>query len=173
MKIISALFLPVFLLLISLVMITSKRDILSDFTEGSKQGIKTCVDLLPTFILLICGTAMFNASGAADYLGELLTPILGRIGIPAELSPLLIVRPISGGASNAIIESILSEHGPDSFQGRVASVMAGSSDTIIYIAATYFSSVKTKKMGYTLPVCFAVMLFCAVFSCLICRIIFV
>ena len=172
MKIFSSLFLPLFLLLISFIMMLSKRDVINDFTEGSRQGIRTCVELLPTFILLICGINMFNASGAADCLSGLLAPLLDKLGVPAELSHLLIVRPISGGASNAVIESILSEQGPDSFVGRTASVIAGSSDTVIYITAMYFSSIKMKKTGYTLPVCFVVMLFCTVFSCLICRIFF-
>ena len=172
MELISNLAVPAVLLLVGVVMTFSKQDMMKEFVQSTAEGMKTCVDLLPTLILLLCAVSMFNASGAAEYLSRFVSPVLGRLGIPEELSSLVIVRPVSGGASTAVMESILSKYGADSFVGRCASVVCGSSDTIIYITALYFSAAGVKKTGYALPVAFLSMIFCLSFSCFLCRIFF-
>ena len=75
-----------------------------------------------------------------------------RVGFPKEVFPLVILRPISGSSSLAMLSNILSKYGPDSFIGRVASVMQGSTDTTIYIISMYFSSIGIKKIKYSLVV---------------------
>mgnify|MGYP003294231001 CR=1 FL=1 len=75
-----------------------------------------------------------------------------KIGFPREVFPLAILRPISGSSSLIVLNDILSKYGPDSFIGRVASVMQGSTDTTIYIISMYFSSIGIKKIKYSLVV---------------------
>lgn len=172
MKLFSGLVVPLILCLVGTIMMLSKRDMMTVFINGATEGMKSCIELLPTFILLICAVKMFNTSGASQIIAGLMSPMLSLIGIPSELTPLLVVRPISGGASNAVIESIFTQYGTDSFIGRCASVIAGSSDTVIYITALYFGSVEVTKTRYTLIVSLTVTFFCTLLSCILCRIIF-
>ena len=172
MELISNLAVPLVLLLVGLIMVFSHKDMMREFAAGATDGMRSCVGLLPTLILLICAVSMFNASGAADILASLISPALSLLGIPAELSSLIIVRPISGGASTAVLESVLREEGADSFVGRCASVICGSSDTAVYILSLYFGAAGVKKTGYAMPAALLSMVFCVAFSCFLCRFFF-
>ena len=81
-------------------------------------------------------------------------------------------RPFSGSASAATLSDLLSRVGADSFTGLCASVIYGSSDTVVYVVSVYFSSVGIRRTRWALPCAFAVMLFCIFFSCFLCRICF-
>jgi len=164
---------PLVLASVGALMLFSRREksqlYFDAFVSGAKYGIETAVKLLPTLVALLCAVSMFNASGAAELLAKLLSPILGALGIPTELATLLLVRPVSGSASSALAAELFSRISPDSYAGRCASVILGSSDTAIYIVAVYFSAVGVKKARHTLPAALTVMLVCAVLACAIVR----
>ena len=147
----------------------SKKTSFDNFLDGTRNGIKICTNLLPTLIILMVSVSMLSASGIVDFLAEKISPFCEKIGIPSEILPLVIMRPISGSASNAMISELFEKYGADSFAGKTASILLGSSDTIIYVCAVYFASVKVKKTRHALPAAFAAMLFCVFFSSLICR----
>ncbi len=128
-----------------------KSDVFTDFTEGVKEGLKTVYDIFPSLFCLVVTIAVFRASGGMELLSELLSPLLNAVGFPPECSPLLLLRPFSGSGSIAIFEQILSENGADSFAGRVASVILGSSETTFYTISVYFAATKVKKTRYALP----------------------
>lgn len=169
---VSKLIVPLVLALTGLGMFFSKKDLFTEFTVGAKEGMKTAVGLLPTLVALISAIAMFNASGAADALAKLLAPMGSKVGIPSEIIPLILVRPLSGGASTALIADIFEKYGADSLAGRCASVIAGSSDTLLYIISVYFGAVGVKKTRGTVPVAFIVASFCVILAVLLCRIFF-
>lgn len=169
MEFISYLIIPLIITVVGFVMLVSRRDLFNAFVVGAKEGLETGVRLLPTLVALIAGVSMFNASGAADAIASLLEPIFSVIGIPSEIIPFLIVRPVSGGASTAMASELFEKYGADSFAGRCVSVIMGSSDTIIYIIAVYFASVQIKKTRHTMPAAFLTMIFCVFFSCFITR----
>jgi len=121
---------------------------------------------------LMVAVAMLNASGAVDFAAKLLSPIADITGLPTELLPLLLTRPFSGSASTAGYTTLLNQVGPDSLAGLCASVIFGSSDTVVYIISVYFSSVGIKHSRHAFPIAFAVMLFCIFFSCFLCRLCF-
>ncbi len=121
-----------------------------DFAEGAKEGIATVVRIIPALVGLMAAISVFRASGALDLLVFVVSPITRLLGIPAEALPLAFLRPISGSATLAMVSDLLKKHGPDSFIGRVASVMMGSTETIFYTIAVYFGSVGIKKTRYTL-----------------------
>ena len=100
---------------------------------------------------LLTAVYMFRASGAMEYLGALLAPTLERVGIPPEVAPLLFIRPISGSGALAVGSELMATYGPDSYIGRVAAVMLGSSETTFYTIAVYFGSVGIVKTRYTIP----------------------
>lgn len=126
-----------------------KVDIFNTFIEGAKEGMKTCKDILPALIILMLCISMFKASGAVDALTDFLAPATRLVGFPEECTPLLLLRPVSGSGSIAIFEQILNETGPDSFAGRTASVMLGSTETTFYTIAVYYSAVKIKRTRHT------------------------
>ena len=132
-----------------------KVDILSAFTEGAKENLKTAVGLLPTLTLLMLGVGMFRASGALEAVTGLAAPFIEKIGFPADCLPLALLRPISGSGALSILENILKEQGADSFTGRVASVLMGSTETTFYTIAVYFGATKVKKSRYALPAALA------------------
>ncbi len=172
MELVSRIVVPLVLALVGGIICISKKDLFSSFLDGAKDGMNTAVRLLPTLVALLCGIAMFNSSGAADALSKMLAPFAEKIGIPEDIVPLVFVRPLSGGASTAVISDILEKCGPDSFAGRCASVIAGSSDTLLYVISVYFGAIGVKKTRGTLPIAFLTMVFCVFFSCFLCRIVF-
>jgi len=93
---------------------------------------------------------VFRSSGAMDILIRILSPVTSLLGIPAEVLPLALMRPVSGMASTGILGDILKTYGPDSFVGRVASTLMGSTETIFYTLSIYFGAIGIKKIRYTL-----------------------
>lgn len=120
------------------------------FLVGAKEGLTTAYTILPTLVGLITAVTMLRASGAVDVLTELITPVAQKLGFPAEIVPVAVLRPISGGGSTALLVGILEEFGPDSFAGRIVSVMAGSTETTFYAIAVYYGAVGVKKSRHTL-----------------------
>ena len=110
-----------------------------------------CGEIVHDIIALLTAVYMFRASGAMEYLGALLAPALERVGIPPEVAPLLFIRPISGSGALAVGSELMATYGPDSYIGRVAAVMLGSSETTFYTIAVYFGSVGIVKTRYTIP----------------------
>ncbi len=121
------------------------------FVEGAKDGLKIAISLAPTLVGLLTAVAMFSASGAIDLLSHSLKPLLSAVGIPADIIPLAILRPISGSGSISIFTSIIEKLGPDSTAGRMAAVILSSTETTFYTIAIYFGSCGIKKSGITLP----------------------
>ncbi len=156
---------PGILLIVGILMIFSPSGLFGEFADGAKDGLKTAVGLLPTLVALICAISMFTASGAADALSSLMSPLLSFLGVPKEAAGLVTVRPFSGGGATAMLSQIFEDHGSDGFIGKCASVIAGSSDTVFYMLGVYFSSVKVTKTRSAVPCALLTMLFCVVFGC--------
>ncbi len=119
------------------------------FLTGAANGISSAISILPALVGLICSVSMLRASGALDFFAHLLTPWLYRLGMPAEVLPLALLKPVSGSGALALIKDVFDTNGPDSFAGRVASVMLGSSETTFYTLAVYYGAVKIKNTRYS------------------------
>lgn len=124
-------------------------DVFAAFTAGAKQGIQTSMNILPSLIALMTCIGMFQASGALDIITYGLRPVTEFLHIPSEIVPLALLRPLSGSGALSVFQNILNEHGPDSFVGRVASVMQGSSETTFYTIAVYYGAIKVSKSRHT------------------------
>ncbi|GAB1476300.1 spore maturation protein [Bacillota bacterium] len=120
------------------------------FVVGAKEGIATAVEILPFIIAIFIGIEAMVSSGAMEYLEDLIGPLLEIMGIPRELSTLILLRPVSGSGSLALVERIVSVYGADSFLGNAASVMAGSCETVFYVIAVYFGATAVKKIRHSL-----------------------
>lgn len=174
----SAWVIPLVVLLAALPMISRKKDYFSAFLAGAKDGLTGAVRLLPVMIALMTALSMLEASGALEYLSTHLARPAAYLGIPPEMIPLLLTRPVSGSASTAAYASLLERYGPDSFVCLCASVLMGSSDTMIYILSVYFSGTAITPGGgvrhtrYAFPIAILVMLFCIFLSCGVSRMFF-
>lgn len=148
---ISALFVPLFIAGIVVFGLAKKVCVYEAFVRGAKQGFTTVVRILPYVVGFVFAIRIFTASGSFDYLSKALSPVLKPMGIPPEILPLALMRPFSGSAAIGMLTTILSRYGPDSFIGRTASTLMGSSETLFYTTALYYGSVGIKKSRYTIP----------------------
>ena len=126
-------------------------DVFDEFIEGAKINLQTSVSLLPSLIALITAIGLFNASWLPDAIAQILSPLTSAVGFPSECIPLALIRPISGSGALAVFDGILRDCHPDSYAGRVASVLMGSTETTFYTIAVYFAAVKAKDTRHTLP----------------------
>ena len=122
------------------------------FVEGGKEGIKIAVSIIPFLIGMLVAITIFRESGALEFFVDLIRPGLLAIGIPPEIVPLAIIRPISGTAALGMMSDMGAAYGPDSFIGRLASVLQGSTDTTLYVLTVYFGAVGIRRMGDALKV---------------------
>lgn len=122
------------------------------FVDGGKEGIKIAVSIIPFLIGMLVSITIFRESGALEFFVNLIRPGLLALGIPPEIVPLAIIRPISGTAALGMMSDIVATHGPDSFIGRLASTLQGSTDTTLYVLTVYFGAVGIRKMGDALKV---------------------
>lgn len=122
------------------------------FVEGGKEGIQLAFSLIPFLVGMMVAISIFRASGAMEYFVSFISPALQAIGIPPEIVPLALIRPISGTAALGLTTDLIATYGPDSFIGRLASTMQGSTDTTFYVLTVYFGAVGIKKMGDALKV---------------------
>lgn len=172
LKFISSMTVPVIIIFIVLIGFIRGVKLFDVFLEGAKTGVSTVISVLPSLVGLLVAVGVFRASGALDILVSFIKPVTNMVGIPAEVLPLAILRPISGSASLAVVSDILKAHGPDSFVGYVASTMMGSTETIFYTIAVYFGAVGIKNIRYTLLAALVADVAGIIASVWICRIIF-
>lgn len=151
-SVISLWFIPVLIGSILIYGTFKKVPTYESFVEGGKEGIKIAVSLIPFLVGMLVAISVFRASGALDFLMNFIRPALDAIGVPPEIAPLAIIRPISGSAALGMMSDIIATYGPDSFIGRLASTLQGSTDTTFYILTVYFGAVGIKKMGDALKV---------------------
>lgn len=152
LAVISAWIMPAFLLIVFSHAYLNKVDIFDTFVEGAEDAFQLVIRLMPYIVGVYVAIGIFRASGALDFLASLFRPLLTLARIPEEVLPLFIVRPLSGPAALGLTADLINRHGPDSFIGRLAATIDGSTDTTIYILAVYFASVGIKKARYALPV---------------------
>ncbi len=141
---------PVMILTIVLLGLFKDVDVFDSFVTGGEKGLKVSVKILPSIIGLLVAVGMMRASGALDLLVNLLSPVSTLFHIPKEVMPLTLLRPISGSGTTALVTDMINTYGADSQIGRIAAVMAGSSETTFYTIAVYFGAVKVKNIRYTL-----------------------
>jgi len=147
MAAISIWMIPILICIILLYGTFKKIPTYETFVEGGKEGIEISFSIIPFLVGMLVAISVFRASGALDFLVELLRPVLTAIHVPPEILPLAIIRPISGTAALGMTSDLILSHGPDSFIGRLAATIQGSTDTTFYVLTVYFGAVGIKKMG--------------------------
>lgn len=127
------------------------RDAYALMCGGARDGLDTLWAVFPPVLAVLVATEGMRACGLLDALTGVLEPVTRFLGIPRELAPLMLVRPLSGSAALALASELIYTHGPDSPVGRCAAVMLGSTETTFYVAAVYFGAAKIKRGRYAIP----------------------
>ena len=140
MDVLSTWAIPVLLAGIPLLALARRVKVYPAFVVGAKDGFETAVRILPPLVAIFVALAMLRASGAMDALTRALAPLTAAVGIPASVVPMVLVRPLSGGGALGLVGDVLRSEGPDSYAGRLVSVMAGSTETTLYVLAVYMGA---------------------------------
>lgn len=126
-------------------------DVYDSLIHGATSGLEVMLRVFPALVALMTGVYMLRASGALELAASALKPVLDQIGLPAQLLPLMLVRPISGSAALGVGAELIETYGPDSQLGRTAAVMLGSTETTFYTIAVYFGAVGVTRTRYAVP----------------------
>ncbi len=146
-----------------------KINVYDSFVGGVKKSLPLVASIFPYLVGIFIMTELFSASGLSDKFIKLLSPVFSFLNIPAELAPLVVIKPFSGSGSLAVLSEVFATYGVDSLVARSACAIYGSSETIFYISAVYFANCKNKRLY--LPIIISLIAcFCScVFACFICR----
>lgn len=139
----------IFLLIITYGMIEGRK-VYEWFVDGAKEGLNVCLRIFPALLAMIIGVQIFKTSNLLDILNNIIAPIGNLIGLPKEIIPLTIIKPLSGSGAIGVFTDIIKSFGPDTKVGLIASVIMGTTETIFYTITVYFGAVKVKKIRHTL-----------------------
>lgn len=163
---------PIVVLFVIFYGLIKKVEIYDTFLEGVMEGLSMSLKIFPTMFAMVISVNVIVKSNIINDLTIIISPILEFLKFPKELLPLAIMRPISGSSSLILMNEILATHGPDSYLGRIASIIQGSTDTTIYILSLYYSSIGIKKIKYSLIVGLLADLFAIILAIIIVNILF-
>ena len=170
MTYILALIIPLIFLSSFIYALFKKVKVYDSFTEGVKGAIPLILSVFPYIAAVTMLCKLLEVSGLEAKLTEWISPLFSFTGIPTEISSLVMMKPLSGSGSIAVLTQILERYGVDSYAGRCACVAYGTSDTIFYIGAVYFAGIKRQNLTAALVIALSSYLLAVVFSCFLCRI---
>ena len=150
MLFLSDLIIPVIFTIVITHALLKKVNIFDTFVEGVKDGLETVKIVFPTLVGLMVAVGILRSSGALDMIAGLFAPVTSLSGYPTELVPLTLMRMVSASAARTLMLDLFDVYGPDSFNGRLASIIMSTTETIFYTMSVYFLSVKITKTKYTL-----------------------
>ena len=142
---------PFTIAFVALWAMVKRVDVYGALCQGAGEGLGVLLKIIPAMVGLMTAVYMLRASGLLEALGQLLAPLLTKVGIPPEVVGLLLVRPVSGNAALGVGAELIATYGPDSTIGRTAAVMLGSTETTFYTIAVYFGAAGIRKTRYALP----------------------
>ena len=161
---------PAIFLGVLLLALVRRKDAYAAFVRGAGAALELMAGVLPYLVAVMVACELFRVSGAAEALSHVLSPVLSPVGIPPELTELLLLRPLSGAGSLSVLENIYETYGTDGYIGQCASVIYGSSETVFYVSAIYFSKSEVKRLRYAIPVALFASFLGNIVGCAICRI---
>lgn len=160
---------PSLIILLILYSVIKKNNTYNSFVVGAKSSFDLVLTSFPYIATIFIAVEIFNVSGLSYLFADLVAPVFEFMGIPKELSQLVILKNFTGCGSLALLENIFTTYGVDSYLARAGCVIAGSSEAIFYVTAVYFSKTKVTKFRYAVIVGLLANLIGAVVGCLLCR----
>ena len=161
---------PILIFVLLVFAVVKKTRPYNSFVEGAKKSLNLVVDIFAYVVAVFIFIEIFNKSGLTDLFACALKPVFNLLGIPTELTQLIVLKPFSGSGGLALLQTIYSTYGVDSYISRCASVILASSDTVFYVSTVYFSKTSVKKLGIAIPIALFATFVSVVLSCLFCRI---
>ncbi len=161
---------PVILLLTLVWGLCKKVDVYGGFVCGAKKAVPLTVDIFPYLAAMFIMVNALRLSGVGAWIVSVLAPPFGLVGVPPEVVELMLLRPFSGSGSLAILSDVYARYGADSYVGRCASVIMGSSETVFYVAAVYFAGTGVKRTGWAVHIALFTNLVGGICACLLCRV---
>jgi spore maturation protein B len=146
-----------------------KVKIYDSFTEGVKGAIPLILSIFPYIVGVMMLCKLLEVSGLEAQLTKWISPLFSFTGVPEEIAPLVLMKPLSGSGSIAVLTQILERYGVDSYIGKCACVAYGTADTIFYIGAVYFAGLKRKKMTAALLIALTAYFLSVILCCFLCR----
>ncbi len=169
MKYIFPLIIPVVFLLSFVFALFRRVRVYDSFTEGIKGAIPLVLSVFPYVAAVTMLAKLLELSGASALFAKWLTPLFRFTGVPQEIAPLVLIKPLSGSGAIAVLTEILDDCGVDSYAGRCACVLYGSSETIFYVGAVYFAGLKRKTLSASMVIALISFLFSVIFACFLCK----
>ena len=160
---------PILLVAVLVVGLIKRVNVYDSFVLGAKQSFNLSVSIFPYLAAIFVMVNALHASGLDVYITRFLAPPFKLLGVPSEVVQLVLLRPFSGSGSIAILTDVYNTYGVDSYIGRCASVIMGSSETVFYVASVYFANTRVKHTGFAIPIALACNLIGSVLACLLCK----
>lgn len=166
----SAYLLPVLIVALVIFAVYKKVKVYDCFLDGTTETLSLVKTVFPYIATIYIVIVLFKSSGLSTHLTSILATPLSYLGIPKEITELMLLVPISGNGTIALLEGIINTHGADSYIAKCASAVAGGSETIFYISAVYLSNCAVKRLNHAIPISLFCTLIGVVIACALCRI---
>lgn len=160
---------PIVLIVLFIYCFVKNVNAYDHFINGAKSAVDLCLNTFPYLVAIFCAVELFKISGLSKIIADFVGPAFKFLGIPDELVDFMVIRPFSGSGSMAMLSDLYSLYGPDSYISRCASVIVSCTDTVFYVSAIYFSTVKIKKLKGTVFIALLSCFIGSLLACLICR----
>ena len=161
---------PVLFILVLTCAAFKRVNVFSSFSRGAGEAVKFVFNLIPLLACTFIMCELFERSHLSDAMSNALAPVFNTLGVPAGLSKLILIKPFSGSGSLAYLTNIITEHGADSYIGRCACVLYGSSETVFYISVVYFAKCEVQRRPLPIIIILCATLISTVVACLLCRV---
>ena len=128
-------------------------DVYETFVDGAKEGFGVALQIIPYLIAMLVAISVFRTTGGMDYVIEALRRVVLAFGINDDFVPALpvgLMKTLSGSGARGLMVDVMTAYGVDSFQGKLAAIIQGSTETTFYVLAVYFGSVNISKTRYAL-----------------------
>lgn len=142
---------PLVFLTVLVLSLIKKKNSYALFIDGGRNALSLVAEIFPYLLTIMTAVELFKSSGISALVSNILSPALRLVGIPPQLTELMLVRPLSGAGATGLLDTIFSTYGTDTYIGNCASIVYGSSETVFYVSAVYFSQSNVKKLRYAIP----------------------
>lgn len=141
---------PILIFAVVLYGMIKKVKVYECFVEGAKDGLQICFRIFPYILAMLLAVSILREGGVLTFFNNIIAPFVRFIGLPPEVVPLVLIKPLSGSGSLGVYAELLKNYGADSYIGILASIIMGSTETIFYTLTVYFGAVNIKRIRHTL-----------------------
>ena len=160
---------PILIIAVLVYGLVKRVNVYDSFVLGAKKSFNLSINIFPYLAAIFIMVNALHASGVDVWISKIFAPPFKLLGVPSEVVQLVLLRPFSGSGSLAILTDVYNTYGVDSYVGRCASVIMGSSETVFYVASVYFAETKVKRTGFAIPIALFCNLLGAIVACLLCK----